>query len=100
MSTKPCCHHVPCLFPISHREVMRRIGILDRAQPFRSLRIVRHQSLVQRACKCGEHIGVFTSHLREQSRREVVLLRVEDVHETYISVFGKGRKERQIGIHP
>ncbi len=33
-------------------------------------------------------------------RSEIVTLRVEDVHETYISVFGKGRKERQIGIHP
>jgi integrase/recombinase XerD len=33
-------------------------------------------------------------------RSEVVTLCVEDVHETYISVFGKGRKERQIGIHP
>ncbi len=27
-------------------------------------------------------------------------MRVEDVHETYITVFGKGRKERQVGIHP
>jgi len=25
---------------------------------------------------------------------------VEDVHETYVLVFGKGRKERQVGIHP
>ena len=33
-------------------------------------------------------------------RSEVAMLCVEDVHETYISVFGKGRKERQIGIHP
>jgi integrase/recombinase XerD len=33
-------------------------------------------------------------------RSEVAALRVEDVHETYITVFGKGRKERQIGIHP
>lgn len=33
-------------------------------------------------------------------RSEVVTLCVEDVHETYITVFGKGRKERQIGIHP
>jgi integrase/recombinase XerD len=32
-------------------------------------------------------------------RSEVVTLRVEDVHETYISVFGKGRRERQVGIH-
>jgi integrase/recombinase XerD len=33
-------------------------------------------------------------------RSEVSALRVEDVHDTYISVFGKGRKERQIGLHP
>jgi integrase/recombinase XerD len=33
-------------------------------------------------------------------RSEVATLRVEDIHETYISVFGKGRKERQVGIHP
>ncbi|HEX4207084.1 MAG TPA: site-specific integrase [Ktedonobacteraceae bacterium] len=33
-------------------------------------------------------------------RSEVAVLRVEDVQETYITVFGKGRKERQIGIHP
>ncbi len=33
-------------------------------------------------------------------RAEVVTLRVEDVHDTYIAVFGKGKKERQIGIHP
>lgn len=33
-------------------------------------------------------------------RCEVVTLRVEDVHETYITVFGKGQKERQIGIYP
>ncbi len=33
-------------------------------------------------------------------RSEVARLCVEDVHETYISVFGKGRKERQVGIHP
>lgn len=33
-------------------------------------------------------------------RSEAATLRVEDVHDTYISVFGKGRKERQIGIHP
>jgi len=33
-------------------------------------------------------------------RSEVAALRVEGVHDTYISVFGKGRKERQIGIHP
>jgi integrase/recombinase XerD len=30
---------------------------------------------------------------------EIGSLRVEDVHDTYISVFGKGRKERQVGIH-
>lgn len=33
-------------------------------------------------------------------RSEVITLRVEDIHETYILVFGKGSKERQIGIHP
>jgi integrase/recombinase XerD len=33
-------------------------------------------------------------------RSKVVSLCVEDVHETYISVFGKGRKERQVGVHP
>lgn len=33
-------------------------------------------------------------------RSEVATLRVEDIHDTYISVIGKGRKERQIGIHP
>lgn len=33
-------------------------------------------------------------------RAEVSRLEVDDVHETYISVFGKGRKERQVGIHP
>ncbi|GCE05597.1 tyrosine-type recombinase/integrase [Dictyobacter aurantiacus] len=33
-------------------------------------------------------------------RSEIASLKVEDVHDTYISVFGKGRKERQIGIHP
>src|SRR5450755_2458151 len=33
-------------------------------------------------------------------RSEVAKLCVEDVHETYLSVFGKGRKERQVGIHP
>ncbi|GCE20371.1 tyrosine-type recombinase/integrase [Dictyobacter kobayashii] len=33
-------------------------------------------------------------------RSEVATLRVEDVHDTYIGVFGKGRKERQVGIHP
>ncbi|WP_220204623.1 tyrosine-type recombinase/integrase [Reticulibacter mediterranei] len=32
-------------------------------------------------------------------RSEVARLRVEDIHETYIFVFGK-RKERQVGIHP
>jgi integrase/recombinase XerD len=33
-------------------------------------------------------------------RSEVVTLCIGDVYETYISVFGKGRKERQVGIHP
>src|SRR5262249_4476265 len=33
-------------------------------------------------------------------RSEVSMLKVGDVQETYISVFGKGRKERQVGIHP
>jgi len=33
-------------------------------------------------------------------RSEVIGLHVGDVHDTYISVFGKGRKERQVGIHP
>ncbi|HTI13174.1 MAG TPA: tyrosine-type recombinase/integrase [Dictyobacter sp.] len=33
-------------------------------------------------------------------RSEVATLRVEDVHDTYIMVFGKGRRERQVGIHP
>jgi integrase/recombinase XerD len=33
-------------------------------------------------------------------RAEIARLNVEDVHDTYISVFGKGRKERQVGIHP
>ncbi len=31
---------------------------------------------------------------------EIASLRVENVHETYIKVEGKGRKEREIGIHP
>src|SRR5579859_4949004 len=31
---------------------------------------------------------------------EVAGLQVQDVHETYVKVFGKGRKEREIGIHP
>ncbi len=31
---------------------------------------------------------------------EVASLRIENVHETYIKVEGKGRKEREIGIHP
>ncbi len=31
---------------------------------------------------------------------EIGTLRVEDVHEGYIKVEGKGRKEREIGIHP
>jgi integrase/recombinase XerD len=33
-------------------------------------------------------------------RSEVATLCVSDVHDTYISAFGKGRKERQVGIHP
>jgi integrase/recombinase XerD len=33
-------------------------------------------------------------------RSEIVTLKLEDIHDTYISVFGKGRKERQVGIHP
>jgi integrase/recombinase XerD len=31
---------------------------------------------------------------------EISNLRVTDVHDTYIKVFGKGRKEREIGLHP
>jgi integrase/recombinase XerD len=31
---------------------------------------------------------------------ELCGLRVSDVHERYIKVFGKGRKEREIGLHP
>ena len=31
---------------------------------------------------------------------EIVSLSVEDVHPTYIRVFGKGRREREIGLHP
>src|SRR2546425_538521 len=31
---------------------------------------------------------------------EVCSLRIADVHDTYVKVFGKGRKEREIGIHP
>jgi integrase/recombinase XerD len=33
-------------------------------------------------------------------RSEVATLKVEDVHDSSILVFGKGRKERQIGLHP
>jgi len=33
-------------------------------------------------------------------RSEVIGLRVEDVQSDYIKVFGKGRKERQVGISP
>lgn len=33
-------------------------------------------------------------------RSEIARLTVEDVYETYVSVFGKGSKERQVGIHP
>jgi integrase/recombinase XerD len=33
-------------------------------------------------------------------RSEVVELRVQDVHDTYIKVHGKGDKERKVGIHP
>jgi len=31
---------------------------------------------------------------------EISSLHVADVHDTYIKVFGKGRKEREIGLHP
>ena len=31
---------------------------------------------------------------------EIGTLRLEDYHDTYIKVFGKGRKEREIGLHP
>lgn len=31
---------------------------------------------------------------------EICSLRVTDIHDTYVKVFGKGRKEREIGIHP
>ncbi len=31
---------------------------------------------------------------------EVATLYVTDVHDTYIKVFGKGRREREIGLHP
>ena len=31
---------------------------------------------------------------------ELCTLTVEDVHERYVKVFGKGRKEREIGLHP
>ncbi len=31
---------------------------------------------------------------------ELCGLRVSDVHERYVKVFGKGRKEREIGLHP
>jgi integrase/recombinase XerD len=31
---------------------------------------------------------------------EIGSLRLEDYHDTYIKVFGKGRKEREIGLHP
>src|SRR6266700_1785030 len=31
---------------------------------------------------------------------EISSLRVADVHDTYIKVFGKGRKEREVGLHP
>src|SRR5437660_634858 len=31
---------------------------------------------------------------------EICGLRVHDVHDTYIKVMGKGRKEREIGLHP
>jgi integrase/recombinase XerD len=31
---------------------------------------------------------------------ELCSLTVEQVHEDYIKVFGKGRKEREVGIHP
>src|SRR5258708_21475723 len=70
MGHKPRCQHVPCLFPIFRREVMRSVWILDVAQPFRSLSIVRHKAMVQRSCKFREHIGITASHLREQSRRK------------------------------
>lgn len=31
---------------------------------------------------------------------ELCGLRLEDVHDRYVKVFGKGRKEREIGLHP
>ena len=31
---------------------------------------------------------------------EISNLRITDVHDTYIKVFGKGRKEREVGLHP
>lgn len=31
---------------------------------------------------------------------EIHGLRVSDVHDSYVKVFGKGRKEREIGLHP
>jgi integrase/recombinase XerD len=31
---------------------------------------------------------------------EISTLKVNDLHDTYIKVFGKGRKEREIGVHP
>lgn len=31
---------------------------------------------------------------------EIADLKVSDVHDTYVKVMGKGRKEREIGIHP
>ena len=45
----------------------------------------------------GSVLVIKTTGIR---RAEVATMRVEDIHDTYISVFGKGRKERQIGIHP
>lgn len=33
-------------------------------------------------------------------RSELITLRVQDVHDTYIRVVGKGDKERQVGINP
>lgn len=33
-------------------------------------------------------------------RSELASLRVEDVHDSYVKVYGKGRKEREIGVYP
>ena len=31
---------------------------------------------------------------------ELASLKISDIHDTYVKVYGKGRKEREIGIHP